>query len=213
MRRPINQLYAKPPKGGFVYEPPVTFPGDYTPHDDYRQAWKELQDRKMLASRKYAEQQWRALRIGANPRLLLHMRYFIARMAQLGVPVFASEIVRTHARQKQLHADGFSNAVGGKAPHPFGCAYDLIHSVHGWSLSPMQWEFFGHIGKELAIQRGIAMTWGGDWPPIKEKVGWDPAHWQLRNWRQEMSDFPWPPEGNYIGTQVNDARKEGYDHV
>lgn len=189
----INPLYAKPPRGGFVYEPEAKFPGDYVVHVNYKEALRDLKDAKMLVSKKYQEQQWRALRIGAHPGIILHMRLMVARFKQIGIPVFASEIVRSHARQAELKADGFSKASGAKAPHPFGCAYDLIHSVHGWNLSPMQWEFFGHVGKELAIQRNIPITWGGDWPPIKNKVGWDPAHWQLRHWRQEMTDFPFMP--------------------
>lgn len=184
---------AKPPKGGFVYEPEAQWPGDIVVHDDYRKAREGLIDRDMIVSRKYQDQQWRAMRIGAHPEILLFTRLFVAKLKKLGIPVFPSEIVRTPARQAQLYKDGFSKAVGAKAPHPYGCAVDLIHSVHGWNMSPKQWEFFGVLGKELAIQRGIKIVWGGDWPPIKNKVGWDPAHWQLRNWREEMTGFPFMP--------------------
>lgn len=192
----IAKPNAKPPKGGFVYEPPEVWPGEVTVHETYKLARAELIDRDMLVSRNYLEQQWRALRIGANPELLLFTRLFVAKLAKLGIPVFPSEIVRTPQRQLQLYKDGFSKAKGAKAPHPYGCAVDLVHSVRGWSLSKKQWEFFGVLGKELANQRGIAITWGGDWPPIVDKVGWDPAHWQLTGWREKMTGFPWPPNAN-----------------
>lgn len=193
----------KPPKGGFVYHPPETFPGDVAVHEQYREAKDDLIDRVMLKSRKYQEQQWRALQIGAHPEVLRFTRLFVAYMANLGVPVFPSEIVRSAERQNQLYKDGFSKAPAGKGPHVFGLAVDLVHSVHGWNMSPKQWEFFGHVGKTIVTTRTCAMTWGGDWPPIKERVGWDPAHWQLREWKQQMSAFPWMPtnvEGKYLGT-------------
>ncbi|UYD39167.1 MAG: peptidase [Wigfec virus K19_56] len=193
----IKKQGAKPPRGGFVYEPEATFPGDVIVHEEYKAARAALVNREMCGSRKYQEQQWRALRLGAHPDIILFTRYFCAKLKKIGIPVFASEIVRTPQRQRQLYEQGFSKAVGAKAPHPYGCAVDLVHSVHGWNLSQKQWEFFGVLGKELAIQRGIAITWGGDWPPLKEKVGWDPAHWQLKHWRQEMTGFPFLPHNRH----------------
>lgn len=199
MRNPVNkQAFVRPPKGGLVYEPVDFFPGDLEPHDQYREAWHDLIDAKMVKSRKFEEQTWRAMRIGAHPETIRFYQLFQRRMAQYNVPVFASEIVRTHERQKQLKAEGVSRAEGAKAPHPYGMAVDIIHSVRGWGLSQKQWEFFGHVGKELVIQRSCAMTWGGDWPPLKEGVGWDPAHWQRVNWRADMADFPFmPKQGRY----------------
>lgn len=191
MRSP--KYMAGPPKGGFVYSPPLFFPGEPVVHEQYKEARAALIDRKMVKSRTFQEQQWRSLQIGAHPEMLRFMRLFVAKMAALGIPVFPAEIVRTAQRQTQLLQDGFSKAPPAKAPHVWGCAVDLVHSVYGWNMSPKQWEFFGHVGKELAKQRTCAVTWGGDWPPIKEKVGWDPAHWQIAQWRSEMAGFPWMP--------------------
>jgi len=184
---------AKPPQGGFVYRPDAEFPGEVVVHESYKQARADLVDAEWCRSRNHTEQQWRAMRIGAHPQIIDFTRYFVAKMKKLNIPVHASEIIRTPQRQKQLYEDGFSKAVGAKAPHPYGCAVDIIHSRKGWNLSQKQWELIGKLGKELAIQRGIAITWGGDWPPLKEKVGWDPAHWQLTHWRQEMTGFPFMP--------------------
>lgn len=186
---------AKPPRGGFVFEPPAEWPGDIIVPETYKDARAALVDAEYARSRNLQEKQWKALRIGAHPKMLLFTNLFCAKMQKLQIPVYASEIVRTPERQAQLFRDGFSKAKGTKAPHPYGCASDIIHAKLGWNLTQKQWEFFGAIGKELAIQRGIAITWGGDWPPLKEGVGWDPAHWQLKNWKQEMSGFPFMPEG------------------
>lgn len=191
-----NKDGARPPKGGLVYEPEGYYPGEVVIHETYVDARREMVDRDATVSRRYQEQQWRALRLGAHPLIIDFTVMFIAKMKKLNIPMFCSEMVRTAERQKQLYEQGLSKAVGAKAPHPYGCAADIVHGVHGWNLSKKQWELIGELGKELAIQRGIAIVWGGDWPPIVEKVGWDPAHWQLKHWRQEMTGFPFIPASN-----------------
>lgn len=195
MRSPVNRLSGvKPPKGGFIYEPEPEFPGDVTIHSEYREALHDLIDGKFLASRKYKEQQWRGLRIGCHPQVILFARLFAARMRDIGIPVFPVIMLRTAAQQWIEYKEGDSKATPDKAPHVWGCAVDMVHSTKAWALSPKQWEFFGHVGKELCVQRSLAMDWGGDWPPIRNNVGWDPAHWQVRGWRSVMTQYPWPPE-------------------
>lgn len=196
--RPNKPGLIKPPKGGFIYEPEGYYPGEPVVHESYKKAREEMIDRDACVSRRYGEQQWRALRIGAHPQIIEFTVMFVAKMKKLNIPMFASEIVRTTERQRQLYEQGFSEALGAKAPHPYGMAADIVHGVHGWNLSKKQWELIGVLGKELAIQRGIAIVWGGDWPPLVEKVGWDPAHWQLKHWREEMTGFPFMPATNGV---------------
>lgn len=186
-------MTVEPPKGGFIYQDEPEWPGDVQVPDTYREARRAMIDAEFLRSEKWQEQQWRAMRIGAHPQIIDFTRYMIAKFKKLNIPLFASEIVRTHERQAALYADGFSKAQGAKAPHPYGCAVDIVHSIHGWTLTKKQWELMGELGKEVARQRGSAIVWGGDWPPIIDRVGWDPAHWQLKAWRQEMSGFPFMP--------------------
>lgn len=194
--QPNKPGLVRPPKGGLIYEPEGYYPGEVVVHETFQQARAEMIDRDMTVSRRYQEQQWRALRIGAHPQIIEFTVMFIAKMKKLNIPMYPNEIVRTHARQKQLVQEGKSKAQGAKAPHPYGCAVDIVHSVHGWSLSKKQWQLVGQLGKELAIQRGIAIVWGGDWPPLVEQVGWDPAHWQLKHWREDMTGFPFMPQNN-----------------
>lgn len=209
MRSPINRYpNAKPPKGGFVYEPEVEFPGDVTIHEEYREALHDLVDGKFLKSRKYSEQQWRGLRIGVNPVVIEFTRVFVARMRDNGIPVFPVIMLRSVAQQWKEYREGDSKARPDKAPHVWGCAVDIVHSTKAWALSPKQWEFFGHVGKELCTQRNLAMDWGGDWAPIRNNVGWDPAHWQLRGWRAVMTQYPWAPERNQ--NYIAQRSKEDY---
>jgi len=190
-----NKPGARPPRGGLVYMPEAEFPGDVVIHETYKTARAEMIDRDMVVSRKFQDQQWKALRLGAHPDIIQFTRYFVAKMKKIGIPIYPHEIVRSPERQRQLVRDGFSRALPEKAPHVWGCAVDLVHSVKHWNLAPQQWELIGELGEELAKQRGIQIEWGGRWPPIKNKVGWDPAHWQLRGWKKYMSEFPFMPIG------------------
>lgn len=145
-----------------------------------------MADRPFLNSQRWQEQQWRANREGAHPDILEFEKVFIRRMTKLGVPMFASEVRRTAQRQNDLHALGNSKAKAGQSPHQYGCAIDLVHSVKGWALDKTQWKLVGHVGKEVAKQRGLRLEWGGDWN------FYDPAHWQVATWKTDKEQYPWP---------------------
>lgn len=161
---------------------------------DYRDALAVIVSYEQVHSKKLQEQRDRGVRVGAHPEMLRFIDVFYNRMDKLNVPVWAHTIVRTNAEQQRLYEEGVSKAKPGKGAHPFGCAADIVHSTLAWNMDPKQWEFFGQVGKELAIQRSIPIQWGGDWPPYKGGVGWDPAHWQLKNWKAVMSGYPFATE-------------------
>ena len=93
------------------------------------------------------------------------------------IPVLAFEMLRDEQRQNELHAQGRSKAKGGNSPHQYGCAVDIVHATRYWNLSKKEWDIVGSIGKEIARKRNLKLDWGGDWN------FYDPAHWQLTNWR------------------------------
>lgn len=156
----------------------------------YQTALRQLMDKPYLATPRYREQQGRANREGANPLLLEFERAFVNDLRRRGIPVFAHSVVRTAAEQDVLKAKGVTNAGAHRSPHNYGCAVDIIHSLHGWDLSERSWEILGHIGNEVSNRLGISIRWGGDWDddgiPVyldgNERL-WDPAHWELRDWR------------------------------
>lgn len=138
-----------------------------------------MRDAQFLKSTKYQAQQWRAERNGAHSDILDFERLFIRKLAKLGVPMFAHNMVRTTTQQQELFVRGVSNAKGFDSPHPNGCAVDIVHSTRAWNLTKPEWSILGHIGKELASQNGFKLVWGGDWS------FYDPAHWELANWRSQ----------------------------
>jgi len=157
---------------------------------DYRDAIARAVNKDQVRSVKLHQQRLRAVRVGAHPEILRFTDLMMDRMDKVGIPVWPHAIVRSLEAQKQLKHDGFSRAGAGRSPHNFGLAVDLVHSIYAWDMSPEEWSFFGAIGKELAKQRTIAIQWGGDWPPLVRDVGWDPAHWQIKGWKQLMTGYP-----------------------
>lgn len=171
---------------------PAFLQDEQAPSKNMNEAMRGMADRPFLNSQKWQEQQWRANRQGAHPDLLEFERAFQRKLRKLDIPMFAHCVVRTEAEQRELFRKGTSrdSPDDGIWPHR-GCALDMIHSVFAWNLTEDQWLLIGHIGKEAAGAAGVKIEWGGDWKKPGDRLGWDPAHWQLANWRMLMGGFPW----------------------
>lgn len=168
----------------------------------YREALAGIRNVEFLASQKHQEQHWRAIREGAHPDIvggvkpgkpqkgkppsLVECRgfepVFRRRMAALGVPMFAHCVVRSLEQQAKEFAEGDSKAKPGQSAHNFGCAVDFVHGTKAWSLTAQQWALVGHVGHEVALSLGLAVVWGGNDGP-GDTFAWDPAHWELADWR------------------------------
>lgn len=165
-------------------QPERAFPLDTPVPASFEAALRSMRDPAYMASERFQEQQWRANREGAWPPLIEFERVFVKRMRALGVPVFAHNMVRTNEEQAKLLADGVSRAGPGQSPHNFGVAVDIVHGVRAWDLKPNEWALLGHVGKEVARAQGLQLVWGGEWN------FYDPAHWELEDWRLAASKFP-----------------------
>lgn len=167
-------------------EPDLPFPPDRPVPATFKAALEAMQNKAVLSSERYQKQQWQAVRIGAHPDIVEFERVFVMRARKLLVPLFAHNMVRTREHQRRLFLDGVSKNDGSR-PYPHRAfAVDVVHSVDAWNLSDMEWSCLGHIGKEVAASKGIAIEWGGDWK------FYDPAHWELVGWRNGVV-----PEGGY----------------
>lgn len=153
-----------------------------------------MANKPFLKTREYQLQQWRAVVEGAHPIMLEFPKLLVRRMARLDVPMYAHCVVRTVEEQRRVFKEGLTKVDPEKGVWPHqGLASDVVHSTVHWGLHPEQWLLVGHVGKELAAQRGWDLEWGGDWRrKPTDKVGWDPAHWQVRGWRQLVHQYPWP---------------------
>lgn len=148
----------------------------------FRTALMGMADARFCLGTKYREQQARASREGAHPDIVEFSDVLIRRLRVLHVPMFPYCFVRSSDEQDALYDAGFSKAVGGRSPHNYGMAVDVVHGTKAWDLTERQWGIIGHIGKEIAVQRGFKLVWGGTDHP-GDKFGWDPAHWELADWR------------------------------
>lgn len=179
-------------------EPESPFPFDVIGlrEKDYAEALRTMQDRAYLASANQAQRQWVATRRGAQWRIIAFERGLIARMGKLGVPMFAHNMVRSSEEQDKLFAEGVTFSRGGTSPHNFGLAVDIVHTVRGWNLTEKQWLLIGHVGKELAKTSNLKIRWGGDWDEdgdIHDQRLFDPAHWEVRDWKTLKDGFPFIP--------------------
>lgn len=149
---------------------------------NYADALKFMRNKPFLASPRHKAQHWRADRTGAHPDILAFERAFIRRFRRLGVPVFGHCVTRSNAVQQRHFVTGVSKAKPGQSPHNSGRAVDLIHGTKGWQVPKPCWDLIGHIGKEVANALGVKIRWGGEWD------FYDPAHWELEDWRHYPSD-------------------------
>lgn len=158
----------------------------------YDAALRGVMDRDFLKTEKYQGQQWRASREGAHPKIVEFEAALIARMKELGVPMFAHCVVRSPEEQDAVFVLGNSQRKGSDPyAHRFA-AVDIIHSTKGWNLTEKAWDLIGHIGFEVAKRRSIPVVWGGDWDGDGDKHDqklYDPAHWELAFW-QSMEPKP-----------------------
>lgn len=165
-------------KGAAMAAPAIKLPGAVN------SGLRSLVGRDHLRSRKYEGQQWLARREGAHEDIRAFEKSFIRRMEGLNIPMYAHNMVRTPAEQADLKRLGVSKNGSSCSPHVVGCAVDLVHGERHWQLTDAEWLLIGHIGKEVAASLGLSLVWGGDWVSgPHDNLGWDPAHWELADWR------------------------------
>lgn len=141
-------------------------------------ALRGMMDREYLASQNWQTQQMRPNRRGAHPDIVEFSRCYIKGVAKLGIPLYPHNMVRTPEQQRQLWLDGFSKNDGSKwYPHR-AFAVDVVHSTRHWNLSDADWELLVHVGNEVAKAKGIHVVNGSTFKRL-----WDPAHWELKEWR------------------------------
>ena len=164
-----------PKRAKRVFPPPPPKPVADT---GYSQAIAGMAHPDFLKSVAFSQMQYRANELEAHPRILEFKAGLIKRMGAIGVPMYAHCVWRTPDEQLALFERKRTKAMPGESPHNWGCAVDIVHCRFHWDLTERQWAVIGHIGKEYARAAGLNVTWGGDWK------FYDPAHWELTDWKQ-----------------------------
>ena len=153
-------------------------------HKDYVKAAYDLADGPALKRPEVKKKQSEVAFQGVHPEIVEFWQAMYKACKARNIPVIAFEMLRSAKRQDELYKSGRSKARGYSSPHQFGCAVDIVHAVDYWNISKKQWDIIGTIGKEVARKRHLKIEWGGDWDGEDGRPKfWDPAHWQLQNWR------------------------------
>lgn len=91
------------------------------------------------------------------------------------LPFYVHTAWRDPETQRELRDKGLSKRSLG--PHQTGCAVDIVSATHHWKIPDELWYFVGTLGEQVARGSNLEIEWGGRWK------FYDPAHWQLKDWR------------------------------
>jgi hypothetical protein len=155
------------------------------PRDPFKQYPADIQkvvgelrvDPSYMTSNYMLKQHSRANYLGITPNMAEFTQALMLRLKAEGMPCYVHTAYRSPQLQQKLYADGFSSVRSG--PHQRGAAVDIVHAHLHWNAPPEFWRYMGIIGKQIARDRSLPVVWGGDWKGLP-----DPAHWQLKDWRQ-----------------------------
>lgn len=153
--------------------PPARLPRNYI------EAARGLVDQRVNQSQKARDYRSMPPLEHVHADMATFARKFMKECADRGIPLRVFQGYRSPKEQQRMKDRGVSRAGPGQSPHQYGCAVDMIHVARAWEgMTREQWDVLGAIGKEVARRMGIDVDWGGDWD------FYDPAHWQLTDWKE-----------------------------
>lgn len=176
----------------------ATLPGSH------QAAAQSLVDRGAADSIALSAKQLKVSRDDAHPLIVEFTNAFLKDLKARGMPFWPHCFFRSGQVQNSLYHQGVTRARAGQSPHNYGMAVDIVHFTRLWNLSEKEWAVIGLIGKEVARRRNIKMTWGGDWS------FYDPAHWELKDWKKEARGVDAAPEVTFAQA-FSAARYAGKD--
>lgn len=151
-------------------------------------ALEAMRNPGFIKSPKYQQQQTRAYTVGADPLICEFADKVVRAGAKLGIPLYPHCIVRTYDEQAAAYARGVSKVNPAKQHWPHKAwAVDIVHGTLQWMDKPEiphAWDIIGHIGFNVAQSMQIDIEWGGTWK------FYDPAHFELRDWRDRAARQP-----------------------
>lgn len=137
-----------------------------------------LQDPHYYSSPQYFEDIGKADWPLTDQVLLEFTRKLFLQARRDHVPIYVHTAYRSRALQAALARAGKSNVSSG--PHQRGAAVDIVHAFYHWNAPDQFWSYLNLVGHEIIRANGYPIQWGGDFKSL-----YDPAHWQLREWRKK----------------------------
>lgn len=173
VQRFLRRYMAPPARITRVEAPPPIKPLPST----HQAAAIAMTDRSTVNSVKYKERCISVSTDGSHEDIVRFGNALVAELQRRGMPFFAHCWARDRDTQNRLFRQGHTKARWPNSPHNRGAAVDIVHYGRYWDLTGKQWAVVGLIGKEVARRLNLKVEWGGDWS------FYDPAHWQLAEWK------------------------------
>lgn len=159
---------------------------------------KRLRAVSFMAGPSYASQLQRADWRHADSRLRLLFARVVVRAGKLGIPLYVHCSYRGKDEQNRLRLEGKSKVGYPFSAHNIGEAVDLVHGVFHWNLTGKEWQFLYHLVTDelrklnatLPRDRKLSLNWGGDDGTDTDGFRWDPAHWEIADYRKRRRALP-----------------------
>lgn len=138
-------------------------------------------------------------------RLMRWAALYIELARKRGIPLYVHCALRTEVDQIKARAGGFSNAVYPQSAHNIGEAVDVVHGIFHWSLSKQEWALLHVLGLRALdlVNAGVKaadrleLTWGGHFKGL-----YDPAHWEITDFRKRIRRLPVGPPVRYTPRRI-----------
>lgn len=174
LRRAPERFFTGPPEDGIVWDVP-----DRLVDKSY---WLEP---RYLKHSQFCD--WQQ----CDPRLMRWAAMLVEAARKRGVPLWIHCAFRTREEQDRVNREGFSKLKWPNGAHNQGKAVDIVHGRFAWEMSPKEWLMIYKLGQEclrrlnamLPKDQELILNWGGDDMTKSDKFRWDPAHWEIADYR------------------------------
>lgn len=173
-----------------------------SPHWD---APERLKAPSFFLSNAFLLQQDRADWQNADPRLMHWAALYVELARRRSIPLYVHTCYRGQREQDELRKAGRSRTAYPSSAHNIGEAVDVVHGVFHWDMTRAEWSLLHVLGclaldrvnSDLQKDRKLSLTWGGSWRSL-----WDPAHWEISDYRLRSRRLPPGPPVRYTPRHV-----------
>lgn len=115
-----------------------------------------------------------------------------------GVPLYVHSAYRTADEQAELLRKGVTKVGYPRSAHNIGEAVDIVHGTYHWNLTEKEWLWIRHLALDqlrkinagVPKDRQLRLNWGGDDGTPQDTFRWDPAHWEIADYRERIRRLP-----------------------